>query len=120
MEKLQPTRVYMRSHTSELMSFKMINTRETSLADCAAKVLIGRRLHDGPSGRSLIGEERVRGKMNNNKICIQWSSKLVVCRTLQCCQAGHISGYTQNHDCQKTLKRNDASNGTGGNVDGRI
>lgn len=48
-------------HTSQMMSFQMINAGEASLTDGAAKVLLG-GLHGGPSGRREPGV--IRKKIN--------------------------------------------------------
>lgn len=40
----------MQTHTSQMVSFQMINAREASLTDRAAKMLLD-GLHGGPSGR---------------------------------------------------------------------
>jgi hypothetical protein len=48
------------THTSQMVSFQMINAREGPLTDRAAKMLLG-GLHGGPSGRrSGVIRKRVR------------------------------------------------------------
>lgn len=53
------------AHTPEMVPFEVVNPRKPSLADRAAKVLVG-RLHVGPSGRRKIrgnkSEDRVWGE----------------------------------------------------------
>lgn len=44
-------------HTAKMMPFQMINARKTSLTDCATKMFVGIRLHNGEERLARIGEK---------------------------------------------------------------
>lgn len=56
-------------HTTQMVAFEVINARETPLTDITTKVLVC-RLHGGPSGRSIRGNDRESG--GKGEVLVLW------------------------------------------------